>query len=115
MISFPSREIDENELYKQAHNSFLKYARNLLAEGQPYFEDFFDKYKLENLNTVLTKVQYTKYIHDQDLIYFDQSTSFHYEVNLHVYAIDQDGDEETLAGYLLVLNSEFEPVDDFLR
>lgn len=115
MISFPSREIDEDELYKLAHDSFLGYAKNVLAEGQLEFEEFFDKYKLEDLNTVLTKVQYTKYIHEQDLIYFDQSTSFHFEVKLHVYAIDEDGDEETLAGYLLVLNSELESVDAFLR
>jgi hypothetical protein len=114
LFSFPAIEVDESDLYKIAKASFTNYVKNLLNEDRVEFEGIFGKYQLEDLKTVLTKVQYTKYMHEQDLIYFDQSTKFHFEVKLHVFSLDEDGDKITLAGYLLVLNSNFELVDDFL-
>jgi hypothetical protein len=111
---FPSVELDENNLYRIAEESFSLYARNLYNEELASFEALFHQYQLHELQSVLTQIQYTKYNHKQELIHFDQSTNLHFLIKLHIYALDSDGESETLAGYTLVLNSNLEIVDDFL-
>ena len=115
MIKFPEIELDDESLYFQAEDSFIKCVKNLLEEDKPEFRKFFKGYDLSQLKCALTKIQYTKYMHDQDLVFYDQSTDFHVEVRLHVYAVDEDGDKETLAGYALFLNQNGEMVDDILH
>ncbi|MDB2385714.1 hypothetical protein N9W21_00020 [Shewanella sp.] len=114
MIKFLPIDIDEIALYKQATDSFMSSARNLMEDDVAEFVGFFNNFKLDELKTSLTKIQYTKNNTEQDLIYFDESTEFHFEVKLHIYALDEDNDKETLAGYILVLNSNMDVVDDFL-
>ena len=114
MALFPAIEVDDVKFYTLANESFFENAKNLLTDDPTEFKEYFNEYQLSELMTVLTQIQYTKYNHEQDLIYFDHSSDLHFGIKLHVYAVDGDGDKETLAGYLLILNSDFEVVDDML-
>lgn len=114
MIYFPSIEIDDGKLYKQAHESFLEAANYLFTEEKESYFSYFNEYQLSELKTTLTKVQYSKYNDEQDLLAFDKSTELHFEIKIHIYIVDSDGDKKTLAAYILILNSNMEVVDDFL-
>ncbi len=114
LLKFPELEIDENHMSKLANDSFFKCAKNMKIESPEDFQSFFGKHLISELNTALIQINYTKYNNEQELLVFDQSTRLHLQIKLHVYILDEDGDEETLAAYLLVLNSNLETVDDFL-
>jgi hypothetical protein len=114
MISFPSIELDEKELFEAAEASFFQCARNMLEESIDSYKETFGGFGVEDLNVALAQVQCSWFNHNQDLVYFDQSTKFHILVKLYVYGLDEDSETEQLAGYTYVLNQSRELVDDFL-
>lgn len=113
MIDFKKVILDETALAQKASDCFFECAKNLYGNGSEDFSSVFEGYSLIDLNTQLFKLHYTKYF-DNEFLGFDGSTEFHYEIHLHIYALDNDGDTEQLAVYRLIMNENFEVVDDFI-
>ena len=113
MITFEKRAVNENLLLETASNSFFECARTLYSDNLKSFKSTFEEYAITDLKTEVFKIHYTKYL-DNEFLAFDGSTEFHFEVHLHVYAIDEFSDSEQLAVYRLILNENMKVVDDFL-
>lgn len=92
---------------------FYECVSNFYIDNKREYEKFFQHFKVQDLKLELMKVSHTKYF-DGLFLSFDCSTEFHFEVYSNVFAYDIDGDEEQLAHYRLILNSNFDIVDDFL-
>ena len=115
MITFPSLKVDDQELQQIAEDAFYKYVGDLKSDSMDRYIEYFGTLPLSQLKSELIQIDYTKYNQKQDLLFFDSSTDFHVQVTLHIYVRDADGDKQVACSYMLVLNSELEPVDDFLR
>ena len=113
MVEFSRKLIDDKKLIEEASNSFYECAKNIQLENKSDFKDFFEGYSIESLKTQVFKIQYTKY-YDSEFLSFDCSSEFHFEVHIHVYAMDEDDDPVQLANYRIILNESIEIIDDFL-
>lgn len=113
LVDFKKVVLDEIALTKKASECFFECAKNLQESDLDDFESFFDGYSLTDMKTQLFKLHYTKYF-DNEFLGFDGSTEFHYEIHIHIYALDNKGDTDQLAVYRLIMNEDLEVVDDIL-
>lgn len=111
MIKFSEINIDDDIWFLKTQKCFIECANNYLKYNKKEFIDWLKVKKVKDLNIELAKISYTKYF-DGKFIVNDQSTELHIEIYSYVYVKDFEDDDELVASYRLILNSNFEIVDD---
>lgn len=113
-MKFSEVNLDDEFIESESKSSCSFCLKNLYGDNDNYRE-FFEDYKLEQLQSKLVRVAYVKNIIVKDLSdHFEQPTDYLFHCTRYVYVINEDSEVEHLATYILVLDENMNIVDDYL-
>lgn len=115
MIIFNEKSVDDQAMLDRANEAFYEAASNIYSDDIEGYKKTFRDYDIKDLNTALARISYSKNFEVEDLFYFDQSSNFHLYVTLYIYVYNEDDDKESVCAYTLMLDEQFEVLDDFIH
>lgn len=114
-MEFKPKIVDENQLFEVASVCFFKRLDEIKADSEAEYSQFLAGYSEDVIQLSLSQISYSKNYEIKDLFYFDKSSEFHFYVKLFIFIEDAQQERVLLGTYTLMLNEEFEQVDDFIH
>lgn len=112
---FPEVELKDSLIDKTSNDYCERYIANLKDDDHESFLEYFSELEYSSLQSALVRVSYVKNIVIDGLSdHFETPTDFLFNCMRYIFICNDDGLKEHVATYVLVMDQNMMPVDDYL-